>query len=234
MKIIAVANQKGGVGKTTTAITLGAALAEAGHSVALVDLDPQQHLTSFAETMSALLPGLAFASGETRQVRSLCAEARRDGSAWCILDCAPTLDTPVGTALKLAHLLLIPVQTEILSVRGLGQMMQAYELTRDPRRRGANVGLQAKVLLTMAGSDPTSRALEAQLRQQMGEAIFGRTIRRSPSFSASALSGLSVLQHAPRSPGARAYRQLALDVQQVLAPAVKTTPAARANLKEPA
>lgn len=216
MKIIAVANQKGGVGKTTTALHLGAALAERGARVVLIGLDAQRDLSVFGPEMAKHLDNLCFVEGTAAQLAKLCREARRGGAQWVLLDCPPALGAPVAAALKVAHLCIMPVQTELLAARGLSQMMQALRLARDPRRRGGNPHLQARVLLTMAGRDDASRAVESQLRAQLGADIFARTIRRSPIVSASALHGLSALQHAPQSAPARAYRALSKDVVKLL------------------
>lgn len=56
MRVIAVLNQKGGVGKTSTAVNLGAALSREGHSVMLLDMDPQAHLTYSLGIMAHSLP----------------------------------------------------------------------------------------------------------------------------------------------------------------------------------
>src|SRR5438132_9244940 len=85
MKIVAIANQKGGVGKTTTAVNLGAALAELGHRILLVDLDPQANATSSfglegVEQISLYEPLLGEAS-----ITEKIFPTRRDG----LLSCRP-------------------------------------------------------------------------------------------------------------------------------------------------
>src|SRR3954447_23913326 len=156
---LAIANQKGGVAKTTSVASLGAALAELGHSVLLVDLDPQACLTfslgidpedvelsihhvltkgtHASEVVIAtddgvdLLPAtieLARAEADllTRTGREQVLKAALedvDGYDWVLLDCPPSLGVLTVAALTAARGVLIPLQCETLSHRGVGQLL---------------------------------------------------------------------------------------------------------------
>ena len=159
-RTLAVANQKGGVAKTTTVASLGAALVELGKRVLLVDLDPQSCLTfslgidpedldtSIHQVLLGedkvgnvvvtvadgpdLLPAtidlattevrLLTQTGREQALRVALDEVRGDYD-WVLLDCPPSLGVLTVAALSAADLLLVPLQCETLSHRGVGQLL---------------------------------------------------------------------------------------------------------------
>src|SRR5688572_18411333 len=104
--IISIINQKGGVGKTTTAVNLGAALAEAGQRVLLIDLDPQRSLSQFRSLDGA---NLNLEAGTTKNLSTL---LRRSSFDYALIDCPPALGLESAASLKAAHLALVPLQAE--------------------------------------------------------------------------------------------------------------------------
>src|SRR3972149_5694128 len=113
---LAIANQKGGVGKTTTALNLGAALAAAGWRVLLVDADPQSNATSALGLRDPGPPTLYQAlAGDLDPAASV----------------APTPGLPTATALPAADAVLIPVQCEYLALEGLQHLVTSIGLIRE-------------------------------------------------------------------------------------------------------
>ena len=165
-RVLAVANQKGGVAKTTTVASLGAALAELGQRVLLVDLDPQACLTFslgidpedlelsvhhvltkgldpsevILETEDGvdLMPAtielaraeadLLTRTGREYVIRSAIEEL--DDYDWVLLDCPPSLGVLTVAALTAATGVLIPLQCETLSHRGVGQLLDTVHDVR--------------------------------------------------------------------------------------------------------
>ena len=241
--VLAVANQKGGVGKTTTVHSLGAALAERGRDVLLVDLDPQACLTFSvglrpddlagslhgvlvnrqpAEEIVAkvgdlrLLPSTIDLAGaeihllsktgrEYALARAL--EPLKRNYDVVIIDCPPSLGILTIDGLTAADQVLIPLQCETLSHRGVGQLLETVEDVRSFTNPDLKV---AGVVATMF--DGRTRLAQETLASVAGAYnldVLEPPVPKSVRVAEAPGGGSSVLEHAPRSPAAEAYRQLA-------------------------
>jgi len=253
-RTLAVANQKGGVAKTTTVLSLGAALTELGVRVLLVDLDAQSSLTfslgvdpdevevGTAEVilggvdaagavlhaadgldllpatveLSALEARLAQArpseAGAPRRELALRAALAPLAASYdvVLLDCSPSLGLVTINALAAADEVVVPLQCEMLSHRGVGQLLD----TVDDVRRLLNPGLTVRgVLPTMYDARTAhQRAVLADVGDRFGVPVLSPPIPRSVRFAEAPALGRSVLRTSGRSAGAQAYRELALSL----------------------
>ncbi len=266
---LAIANQKGGVAKTTTVASLGAALAELGHKVLLVDLDPQACLTfslgidpedlelsvhhvltkgldpleAILETDDGvdLLPAtieLARAEADllTRTGRehviksaleSLDEDLGDEGYDWVLLDCPPSLGVLTVAALTAAGGVLIPLQCETLSHRGVGQLLDTVHDVRRFTNRKLEVW---GVLPTLYdGRTNHSRTVLETISATYELEVVEPPIPKTIKFAEAPAAGRSILATAARSnKGAQAYREVAANlVTRSQRPRAKAQPAAK-------
>jgi len=244
-KVIAFANQKGGVAKTTTTLNLAAAFAENGHRVLCVDMDPQGNLTmsqgidpdSLEESMydvlvhkvpirqvirkreidvacaSIDLAGAEIAMstmiGRERALKKALATVEDDYDFICI-DTPPSLGLLTINALTAAHKVIVPVQCEYLSMRGLIQLQNTLSMIREE----LNPEIDIEGILPTLMDSRTLHAKEAIeiLEENFGDRVFASRIKKTVRFAEAPVKGMSVLKYDPDGLAARSYRQLAKEV----------------------
>jgi chromosome partitioning protein len=245
-RVIAVANQKGGVAKTTTVASLGTALAELGQRVLLVDLDPQACLTFSlgidpedlelsihhvltkgvppSEAMTTtedgvdLLPAtielaraeadLLTRTGREYVIRSVVEEL--DDYDWVFLDCPPSLGVLTVAALTAATAVLIPLQCETLSHRGVGQLLDTVHDVRRFTNRELEVW---GVLPTLYDGRTThARAVLDTISETYSLDVIEPPIPKSIRFAEAPAAGRTILSTASGNKGAAAYRAVAANL----------------------
>ena len=244
--IYAVANQKGGVAKTTTTLSLAAALAERGLAVLVVDLDPQADLTfslgydpdSLDPTLSDVLAGrfplaktilthvemdlapanIDLAGAEitllTRTGREYVLRSEldtlRDTYDVMLLDCPPSLGVLTLNALTAADRVVIPVQCETLSHRGVSQLLETITDVQRLTNRGLEV---AGVVATMFDARTRhSREVLADVQSRYGLHVLGVPVRKSVRFAEAPHAGRSLMVRGKSTPGVAAYRMIAAEL----------------------
>jgi len=130
MKTIAVVSQKGGAGKTTLALHLAVAAEQAGHTVAVVDLDPQASASGWGDSRQAETP--AVVSTQAARLAQVLQAAAASGAAVAILDTAPHSEGAALAAARAADLILIPCRPAILDLRAIGSTIDLAKLAGKP------------------------------------------------------------------------------------------------------
>lgn len=154
MKVITIAQQKGGAGKTTVAAHVAVALSQKGRRVAVIDIDPQGSLTHWhqirEEKFGEGFTGLTFAAVSGWRVASEVTRLKRNHD-YVIIDSPPHTETEARTAIRAADLILIPVQpspTDLWASKATVQLAKGEDI---PVRVLLNrVSHQSKMAQTIA------------------------------------------------------------------------------------
>jgi len=244
-RVIAFANQKGGVAKTTTTLNLAVAFAERGLKVLAVDLDPQGNLTmsqgmnpdtierSMFDVLVHRLPlqevihraevDLAVSSidlaGAELALSSMIGRERALEKAllpvkheydYVLIDTPPSLGLLTINALVASNGVIVPVQCEYLSLRGLVQLENTMSMISENLNPEVRI---AGILPTMFDTRTLhSREAVEILEENFGDLVFQTRIRKTVRYAEAPVKGSSILKYDPNGPAAEAYRALAEEV----------------------
>ncbi len=244
-RIISMANQKGGVAKTTSTVNLAAALKERGNRVLVIDLDPQSNLTmsfgidpehleqSMFDVLVHRLPiqtiihqrevdvaaasidlagaelALSAMIGRERSLEKAISAVKSDYD-FILIDTPPSLGLLTINAFTASTGVIVPVQLEYLSLRGLVQLESTLQMIREHLNPVVHI---EGILPTMVeGRTIHGREALDLLQANFHDLVFETRIKKSVKLAEAPVQGGSVLSYQPDGAGANAYRALAEEV----------------------
>ena len=247
--VISMCNQKGGVGKTTSSINLGAALAETGRRVLLVDLDPQGALSAglgiqsyeldttiynllvdtsvsvdevivhtHTENLDVIPANIDLSAAEIQLVSEVGREQAlyraiypvMDRYDYILVDCQPSLGLLTVNALACSDGVIIPMECEFFSMRGLALLTDTMDKVR--ARLNPRLSLTGILVTLYDGRTLHARDVMSRLMEAFGDTVFETVITRTVRFPETSVAGVPIITWASSSPGAQQYRQLAAEV----------------------
>lgn len=244
-RIISIANQKGGVGKSNVAVNLPVFLSAQGKKVLLIDMDPQANATLslgincrhlplsvynvlmgqitpssiirrssfFGYDIMPASPDLAGATVELVMMKDrefklshIISKIEKDYD-FIIIDSPPSLGILTLNSLVGSKEVLIPVQCEYLALEGLEQLLNTIDLVKN--NLGQEIKIAGAVLTMYNRKNRISRDVAKEVRRNFPGYVFDTVIPRSVVLAEAPKFGQTILQYAPTSQAAKAYRQLA-------------------------
>jgi len=246
MRIISFANQKGGVGKTTTVQNVGAGLAMMGKRVLLVDLDPQGNLTEgngidpdslkfttfdlllngtppseivqqITENLFILPANIELAGAEVA-LANLAGKDSRLSKALeqvkdmdiILIDCPPSLGQLTLNGLTAATEIIVPVQTEFYSYKGLRRLKETIDTVKMYTNPKAEIS--GIVCTFYRDNRNLNKQVEEGLVANFGDRVFKTKIRDSIKLAETPAAGQNIFDYQAKSQGADDYMELCKEI----------------------
>jgi len=243
MKTIAILNHKGGTGKTTSALNIGAGLARLKKKTLLIDLDPQTNLTEglgvrdakisvynslrdgtdlpvqpINEYLDLVPSSLDLVAAELELVSQMARESIlkkllkkvKAQYEYIIIDCPPALGMLTINALVPSDTVLIPLEAEFYSYRGIDRMVNIISEVRTHYNENLTIG---GVFITKCNSKRLlTEHITESVKKHFGDKLLDTKIRVNVALAEAPVHGQDIFAYAPQSNGAADYENLVNEI----------------------